>query len=227
MSKGKKQESLIATIATALVAVAAIAAVAVGIILMNKNNASDAQESTQNSIWEALVDECSEAANDLIQKNYTVLKLYTIEGLPYKTVYGNSSEDGYYSVNDANYKHFSQIEELVKSVYIADEAERILTRYPVKVEGGTKDVQVYKEHKDPSDGSDCLGIIEGFTPDADYSRDWSKCVVKVFPKSETECELTVFVDGYTEEEANSHPESVLTTKMVKQDGKWLMSTMLK
>lgn len=227
MSNGKKQESLVATIATALVAVAAIAAVAVGIILMNKNNSSDAQESTPNSISETLVDECSKAANDLIQKNYTVLKLYAIEGLPYKTVYGNSSEDGYYSVNDANYKHFSQIEELVKSVYAADEAERILTRYPVKTEGGTKDVQVYKEHKDPVDGSDCLGIIEGFTPDADYSRDWSKCVVKISPKSETECELTVFVDGYTEEEAKSHPESVLTTKMVKQDGKWLMSAMLK
>lgn len=229
MSNGKKQESgsLVATIATAFVALAAVAAVAVGLILMNKNDTPDVSGSTSNPISEALVDECSKAANDLVQKNYTVLKLYSIEGLPYKTVYGNSSEDGYYSVDDANYKHFSQIEELVKSVYVGEEAERILTRYPIKTEGGTKDVQVYKEHKDPSDGSDCLGIIEGFAVDADYSRDWSKCVVKIFPKSETECELTVFVDGYTEEEAKSHPESVLTTRMVKQDGKWLMSSMLK
>lgn len=225
MSNGKKQESLVATVATALVALAAIAAVAIGVILMNKND--DAPESVPNPISEALVDECSKAANELIQKNYTVLKLYAIEGLPYKTVYGNSSEDGYYSVDDAEYKHFSQIEELVRSVYVEDEAQRVLTRYPVKVDGGTKDVQVYKEHKDPVDGSDCLGIIEGFTPDADYSRDWSECVVKISPKSETECELTVFADGCTEEEAQSRPESVLTAKMVKQDGRWLMSEMLK
>lgn len=226
MSNDNKQKSPAATIVTALVAVAAIAAVAAGIIMMNKSDEPDVPESTV-SISEALVDECSKAANELIQKNYTVLKLYVIEGLPFKTVYGNKSEDGYYTVDDANYTSFSQIEELVKSVYVAEEAERVLTRFPVKTESGTKDVQVYKQHKDPVDGSDCLGIIEGFTPDKEYTRDWSKCKITISPKSDTECELTVIADGYTEEEAKSHPESVLTTKMVKQDGKWLMSAMLK
>lgn len=225
MSNGEKQKSLAATIITGFVALAAIAAVAAGVIMMNKDDEPVVSDSTP-SISDALADECGKAANELVQKNYTVLKLYVIEGLPYKTVYGNSSEDGYYTVDDANYKHFSQIEELVKSVYIAGEAERILTRFPVKTEEGTKDVQVYKEHKDPVDGSDCLGIIEGFTPDAEYSRDWSKCKITVHPKSDTECELTVVADGYTEEEAKSHPESVITAKMVKQDGKWLMSEML-
>lgn len=226
MSNDNKQKSLVATIVTALVALAAIAAVAVGIIMMTKKDEPDVPDSTP-SISEALVDECSKAANELVQKNYTVLKLYVIEGLPYKTVYGNSSEDGYYTVDDGNYKSFSQIEELVKSTYIADEAERILTRYPVMMETGAKDVQVYKQHKDPVDGSDCLGIIEGFKPDSEYSRDWSKCRITISPKSGTECELTVIADGYTEEEAKSHPESVLTAKMVKQDGKWLISAMLK
>ncbi len=226
MSNDNKQKSLAATIATALVALAAIAAVAAGIIMINKNDEPDVSDSTP-SISDELVDECGKAANELVQNNYTVLKLYVIEGLPYKTVYGNSSEDGYYTVDDANYKDFSQIEELVKSTYTAEEAERILTRFPVTMETGAKDVQVYKQHKDPVDGSECLGIIEGFTPDKEYSRDWSKCRVTISPKSETECELTVIADGYTEEEAKSHPESVLTTKMVKQDGKWLMSALLK
>ncbi len=226
MSNDNKQKSLAATIVTALVAVAAIAAVAAGIIMMTKKEEPDAPDSTP-SISEALVDECGKAANELVQNNYTVLKLYVIEGLPYKTVYGNRSEDGYYTVDDENYKDFSQIEELVKSTYAADEAERILTRFPVKMEDGVKDAQVYTQHKDPVDGSECLGIIEGFMPDKEYSRDWSKCKITISPKSETECELTVIADGYTEDEAKSHPESVLTTKMVKQDGKWLMSDILK
>ncbi len=226
MSNDNKQKSLAATIITVLVALAAIAAVAVGIIMMNKKDEPDVSDGSV-SVSEALADECAEAANELVQKNYTILKLYVIEGLPYKTVYGNSSEDGYYTVDDADYTDFSQIEELVRSVYTADEAERVLFRYPINTEVGTEEVQVYKEHKDPVDGSDCLGIIEGFKPDSEYSRDWSKCRITVSPKSETECELTVIADGYTEEEANSHPESVLTAKMVKQDGKWLMSAMLK
>jgi len=230
MSNGGKHNagSLAARIVTILVFVAAAAAVAAVIILTAGKNEPLESESASSPISDELVSECGAAAQELVQKNYKVIELFATEGLRYKTVYGNPPEDGYYSVNDEEYKHYSQIEELVKSVYVAEEAERILTRYPIRTEDGVKEVQVYKEHKDPVDGSECLGIIEGFTtPDADYSRDWSRCKITVHPKSETECELTVIADGYTEEEAESHPESVLTTKMVKQDGKWLLSDLLK
>ncbi len=229
MGRGQKQNtgSLAATIATALIALAAAAAVAAVLIIMAKNK--EAQDAANSSALasQALVDECGAAAQELVQNNYTVVKLFMTEGLLYKTVYDNPSEDGYFSVDDEEYKHFSQIEELVKSVYVAEEAERILTRFPIKVEGGTKDVQIYKEHKDPADGEMCLGIIEGFTPEEDYPRDWSRCVIKISPKSDTECALMVIVDGVSEAEAEAHPESVLTTQMVKRDGKWLLSNLLK
>ncbi len=229
MSNGQTHNkgSLAATIATVLIAVAAAAAVAAVLILTSGKNEPSEPESASSPISDELVSECSAAAQELVQKNYKVIKLFATEGLKYKTVYGNPSEDGYYSVDDEEYKHYSQIEELVKSVYVASEAERILTRYPVGTESGAKDVQIYKEHKDPVDGEECLGISESFVPETDYARDWSKCVIKISPKSDTECALTVIADGVAEAEADAHPESVMTTRMVKQDGKWLLSNLLK
>ncbi len=229
MSNGQTHNkgSLAATIITVIIAVAAAAAVAAVLILAAGKNEPSEPESASSPISDALVSECDSAARELVQKNYKVLKLFVTEGLDYKTVFGNPPEDGYYSVNDEEYKHYSQIEELVKSVYVTTEAERILTRYPVKTENGTKDVQIYKEHKDPANGEDCLGRSEDFVPEADYARDWSKCVIKISPKSDTECALTVITDGVAESDAEAHPESVMTAQMVKQDGKWLLSDLLK
>lgn len=229
MSRGSKQSagSLATTIITVVIALAAVAAVIAVLVISAKNRESQDAENSSALASQALVDECGAAAQELVQENYKVVKLFVSEGLLYKTVYGNPSEDGYYTVDDEEYKHYSQIEELVKSVYVAEEAERILTRFPVKMENGMENVQIYKEHTDPTDGEMCLGIIEGFVPEEDYPRDWSQCVIKISPKSDTECALMVIVDGVSEAEADAHPESVLTTQMVKQDGKWLLSDLLK
>ncbi len=229
MSNGEKHStgSLAATIITVLIAVAAAAAVAAVLVLTSGKDEQSNPESASNPISDELVNECGAAAQELVQKNYKVIELFATQGLKYKTVYGNPPEDGYYSVDDEEYKHYSQIEELIKSVYAAEEAERILTRYPVKTETGTKDIQIYKEHNDPTSGEECLGISEGFVPEKDYARDWSKCVIKISPKSAAECELTVITDGVAEADAEAHPESVMTTKMVKRDGKWLLSNLLK
>ena len=228
MGKGKNNTgSLAATIATAVIAAAAIAAVVIMLVVLGNNKPQETESSASpTKVSQELADECSAAANELVQNNYTVLKLFVIEGLRYKTVYGNRSEDGYYTVDDSEYKNYSQIEELVKSVYVEREASRVMLAYPIKTESGTKDVQVYKQHKDPVDGSDCLGIIEEFAPDKSYSRDWSKCVIKVSPKSEDLCVLSVITGGYSESEAEAHPEAVMTTNMVKKDGRWLLSEML-
>ncbi|MGN0682392.1 MAG: hypothetical protein ACI4JY_01835 [Oscillospiraceae bacterium] len=229
MGKGKNNTgSLAATIATAVIAAAAIAAVVIMLVVVNGNKPREeaGSSTSEPQVSQELVNECSTAAFELVQNNYTVLKLFVLEGLPYKTVYGNRSEDGYYTVDDSEYKSYSQIEELVKSVYVEREASRVLLAYPIKTESGTENVQVYKQHKDPVDGSECLGIIEEFAPDKSYSRDWSKCVIKVSPKSEDLCVLSVITGGYSESEAEAHPEAVMTTNMVKKDGRWLLSEML-
>ena len=98
-----KNSSLAATIATAVIAVAAIAAVVIMLVLVTgkkpQENAGSGSPAPQVS--QELMDECSEAAFSLVQNNYTVLKLFALEGLRYKTVYGNRSEDGYYTVDDS------------------------------------------------------------------------------------------------------------------------------
>lgn len=227
MGKGKRADSIVSLVITAVIAVAAIAAVVV--LIVTQTNKKDTETSDQASASQAtaLLNECSAAAQTLMQDNYTVIRLFVTEGLAYKTVYGNPAEDGYYSVDDDVYKHYSQIEELVKGVYVAEEAERILTRFPVKVDGGTKDMQIYTEHKDPSTAEMCLGITDAFKPDTEYTRDWSQCMISVHPESDTACTLKVILNGYTEEQAAAHPESVLTANMVKQNGEWRLQEMLR
>lgn len=227
MRKGQRADSLASIVITAVIAVAAIAAVVVLIITLTGKKDGETSVQTSTAPTAELLDECGKAAQKLVQDNYTVIKLFVTEGLAYKTVYGNPAEDGYYSVDDAVYKHYSQIEELVNGVYVAEEAERILTRFPVKTEGGTKELQVYNEHKDPSTTEMCLGISEDFKPDVEYAKDWSQCMISVHPESETTCTLKVILDGYTEQEALSHPESFIITTMVKQNGEWRLQSMMK
>lgn len=230
MSSGNKRkaESVASLVITAVIAVAAVAAVIVLVVLLKGDKQSsendEIQQQQQNTL---LLNECAEAANALVQKNYTVLKLFVTEGLDFTTVYGNPAEDGYHSVDDEVYKHYSQIEELVKSVYTASEAERILTRFPVVTESGTRDMQVYTEHKDSVDGEMKLGINENFISDESYSKDWSKCSVEVHPENDDECSIMVITDGYTKSDAVSHPECVITAKMIKQDGEWRLSAILR
>lgn len=221
----RKAESVASLVITAVIALAAIAAVIVLVaILKGKPDTSeDDYSQQQNALF---LNECAQAANTLVQGNYSVLKLFLTEGLAYTTVYGNPAEDGYHTVDDDVYKHYSQIEELVKSVYVESEAERILTRFPVVTESGTRDMRVYTEHKDSVDGEMKLGINENFVPDKSYGKDWSKCSFEVHPENDTECSITVITDGYTKSDAASHPEAVITAKMVKQNGEWRLSSIL-
>lgn len=225
----RKAESVASLVITAVIALAAIAAVIVLVVILKGNKQASESEALQQQQQQQntlLLNECAQAANSLVQGNYSVLKLFVTEGLEYTTIYGNPAEDGYHSVDDEVYKHYTQIEELVKSVYVESEAERILTRFPVATESGTRDMQVYTEHKDSVDGEMKLGINENFVPDESYNKDWSKCSVQVHPENDLECTLTVILDGYTESDADTHPQSVVSAKMVKQNGEWRLSVML-
>ena len=227
--KRSKQTSTAPLIATIVVALAAIAAVIVLFVISSSKGNDSGSSSSVNGGFTAtaeLIGECSDNATDLIRQNYEIIKLFVTEGLPKKPEpYGNEPEDGVYTVDSDEYTKLSQIEELVRSVYVEGESERILHRMGVTLENGTTVLmEVYKNRE--VFGETFLGINAQFRPDTNYSHDWSNCFVEVQPTGETVCEITVYVNGISAEEADAHPESVLKTEMVKQDGKWRLSQVL-
>lgn len=248
MSKRKNQNQTISLVATIFVALAAIALAVVAIITVNQKNKP--QQTTPNSSTVVsdsfnptaeFVEECTYAAHDLIQDSYRIIRLYVLEGLAhYDEPYGNLPEDGLYTVNSSEYTSLAQIEELVNSVYTKSEAQRILTN----IDGNGMAVYQNREvlvevEREPAEGTaeaetaesgvrytteNVLGIDADFVPDTDYSKDWSSCVIAVLPKSENECELTVYLDGLNAETATeADAESVLNIAMIKTDGEWRLA----
>lgn len=87
------------------------------------------------------VNECGANAQALMDDNYKVVRMFVSEGLPHlDEPYGNAPEDGLYTVSSDEYKTYAELETFIKSVYTAEEAERILTRMPsdpgASVDGG-------------------------------------------------------------------------------------------
>ena len=77
---------------------------------------------------EEVANEMKLAAPELLKGNYEVLKLFYTKGISYeKEPYGNLPEDGFYTCADETYKTYADMEAFVKSVYVENEAQRILT----------------------------------------------------------------------------------------------------
>lgn len=230
MSKYEKKSSvsLIATIAVAVLAVAAVV-----ILLVFKNGDSEPSEPDAPVITgfeptAELANECISAAQKLVGDNYEIIRLFVTEGLPLKKVYGNEAEalGGYYQIDSSKYTEFSQIEAVVKSVYSGSEADRILKSLEVNTKDGTaQKLEVYKQCD--INGAEFFGLNEQFAVEEDYKTDWSSCYVQVTPKSETECGITVYLDGVTSETAAQHAESVRKTAMVKSADGWRLTGFLK
>lgn len=137
MSSQKKEQrsSAVSTVvATVIVAAAAVAAIIV-LIMMSKK--PDAQQKLPDGTTvtfkptQEFADECGEKAQELLAGNYKVVRLFVSEGLSHLgEPYGNPPEDELYTVDSEEYETFEQVESLVKSIYTAEEANRILTQMP-------------------------------------------------------------------------------------------------
>lgn len=131
-SSKKSVSALVATIFVALLAVAAI----VLLMKMTKQDDTPSQITPDGSEVafkpsDELVEECGENAQRLMEENYTVVRMFVSEGLPHlNEPYGNAPEDGLYTVSSDDYKTYEELEAFVRSVYTAEEAERIMTRMP-------------------------------------------------------------------------------------------------
>ena len=224
--KKYKQNSTAPLIATIAVALAAIAAVIVLLVMMSGGDTSEQSEESGFRITAELIEECTGSAHDLVKQNYEIIKLFVTEGLPKASEpYGNPPEDGMYTVDSKEYTALSQIEELVQSVYVEGEADRILHSMDVTLDTGAKTkMEIYKNRI--VFGETKLGIDENFRPNDSYASDWSDCLVEVEPISDTECTVTVYLGGISPDEASAHPESVLKTGMVLQSSGWRLTEML-
>ncbi|MDE7193460.1 MAG: hypothetical protein K2O14_05765 [Oscillospiraceae bacterium] len=240
--KYKENKSIIPLVSTIVIAVIAIVLAIVAMITLKKDkpgNGSDPSQTISNNFVPSneLIEECTYAAHDLVRDNFSVIRLYITEGLAhYDEPYGNLPEDGIYTVNSTEYSSLEQIEEMLKSIYVNSEAERVLTN----IDGNGRAVYVNREilvdavYTDEAESGESrplyttetvLGISADFTPDTSYTKDWSTCNIAVLPKSETECELTIYLGGLTPDSEidETNKDSVLETAMRKIDGEWRLA----
>lgn len=241
--KYKENKSIIPLVSTIVIAVIAIALAIVAIMTLKKDkpgqNGSEPSQMISNNFVPSneLIEECTYAAHDLVRDNFSVIRLYITEGLAhFDEPYGNLPEDGIYTVNSTEYSSLDQIEQMLKSIYVNSEAERVLTN----IDGNGKAVYVNREilvdavYTDEAESGESrplyttetvLGISADFTPDTDYDKDWSTCNIAVLPKSETECELTIYLGGLTPDSEidETNKDSVLETAMRKIDGEWRLA----
>lgn len=242
-----KKSNTAPLIATLIVVAAAIAAVTMLIIMMNnteEREGSSATPASSDTVFrptQEFIEECSVESNELLQKSYKIIRLFITEGLPhYDEPYGNEPEDGIYTVNSKDYTSLEQIEQLVKSVYIESEAERILHN----IDGNG--FEVYKNREvftdvvytdeasagESGESSDrpayikqtVLGINAEFEPDTSYEKPWESSRLEFVPISESECKLTIFLGAGEGTDLSAVDSSlILETAMKKQDGKWRLS----
>ncbi len=141
---GSSKKGASTLIATIIVAAAAVAAIIVLVLMTRKTDSPqrlpDGTEVTFKPSAE-FVNECGANAQALMDDNYKVVRMFVSEGLPHlDEPYGNAPEDGLYTVSSDEYKTYAELETFIKSVYTAEEAERILTRMPsdpgASVDGG-------------------------------------------------------------------------------------------
>lgn len=241
----KQKTSLVPLISTIIVAVLAIAVVIVALLLITGDNGTSSADSgtPDTSVSESfkptqeLVEDCTYAAHDLVADNYRIVRLFVTEGLAYEPEpYGNLPEDGLYTVSSSEYKTLEQIEELVNSVFVEEEAVRVLDNIDGKglavYQNREKLVRVEDTASATAEAAEesasvqyrteyVLGISADFAPDESYTKDWSSCRIAIIPRSETLCDLTVYLDGLDENTATeADSDSVLKMTMVKVEQDW-------
>ena len=229
--RADKKNNNVPLITTIAVAAVAVAAVVILLITMNNGASESVPDSiTPNSgfvVTAEIYGECESAAKELVGANYEVIRLFVTEGLPLKSVYGKDPEpiDGAYEVKSDRYTEYSQIEALVKGIYTDEAADEILKRTRISKNDAVVAIQPYSDHN--INGAVFLGLNTQFAVDENYKTDWSNCFIMVDPQSEDKCRVTVYVNGISAEEAESHPESVLKVNMNKTANGWRLTEFLK
>ncbi len=242
-SEKKSKAPLIITI---VIAVLAVAALVILFFVLKKptegDNSSDISSNGSFQPTQELNLECTYAAHDLIAQSYEVMRLFVFDGLSHETEpYGNEPEDGLYTVTvdaTSKYTKLEEIEELVKSVYTDEAAEKVLHN----IDGNG--LSVYQKRKvlaeaeyddsEPESGEsrpmyveeEVLGISADFKPDKSRKSLWASSSVRIDPKSETTCDLTVYLGGGVTDSTDLSTISedvIVRVGMVKTENGWRLS----
>lgn len=241
----KNSTSTVSLIATIIVAMAAIVLAIVAIFTIQKGNESQPENPQSSSVTEfqpseELITECTYAAHDLVAQSYSVLRLFVTEGLAhYDEPYGNLPADGIYTVNSTEYTSLEQIDELVRSVFIDAEADRIMKNIDGSGMAVYKNREVfvdivYTTEPDPDSETaeerplytkqTVLGINADFTADPTKAEGWSECSIAVVPRSENECGLTIYLGGISADaDSEANADSILETSMVLTGSGWKLT----
>ena len=249
-NNGKAKSSVSTIVATAIVALAAVAAIIV-LLVMNKSSEGDTDRGNSNisvdyKDTQEFADECGENAQKLVAGNYKVLRLFISEGLPHKDEpYGNRPEDGFYTAVSDEFKTYEDLESFVRSIFIEQEANRILTNMPLDpaavyggVGGNAGKMELYRSRDEYVDASaagsgtsyvkqSVLGINMSFKPYTDYKKPWGSTSIRIVPVSEEECELTIYLGADKDVDLSSVEDTdILNTKMVKENGEWRLAELV-
>ena len=217
--KNKKKQDNAALIATIVVAALALAAV-IALIVILSNKSSEKPVSSSNEVFRPTAEfeqECSYEAHDLVKESYEIIRLFITQGLPHlDEPYGNAPEDGIYTVDtekSRGYSSYEDIDKKVKSVYTDEAAEKVMK------------LDVYKKRKSPFSDDIVLGINADFKADATREKLWENCALAVLPTSETECDITIYLDvsGDSFDTSDVSEDKILRTKMIKTDAGWRLT----
>lgn len=206
-------KNLTATIITAVVALLAAAAVFFLIWTAGRQTQQEQQIQQQYVPTEEVASEMKQAATDLLKGNHEVMQLFYTRGLSYqKEPYGNRPEDGFYTCASETYKTYLDVEALVNSVYVADEAKRILSSsrksFTPSIDG-----PVY------GDDGGVLGLSQDFVDEngfiaIEYDRSWANPSFTIEPVSDIECGLKITIKD------KDGSAVALEGSMIKANGQW-------
>ena len=133
MATKKKSSSTSSLIITCVAVLLAIAAVVFVIITFSGNSGNqpaptgDTTNAPAVNVSDEVMNEMSQGAYDLLQKNYKIYQYFTYGMTVKPEPYGNKPEDGFYTCDNADFDSFDKFSEYVRSVYTEELAQKLLT----------------------------------------------------------------------------------------------------
>ena len=210
MAKKKNRQNIPALIITIIAALLAIAAV---IFLVR--TISDSEDDEQPEITTTTEDpgfvpdtdlmaEMEQAAYDLLPENYKVYQYLTLGMSVKEEPYGNLPEDGFYTCVNDSFPTFEAFGEYVRSIYVEEVAEKLLT-------------DPFGKGAVYGDDNGELGLSVDFEAATEPGLSWADVSFVCTPVSETECDVEVTLKD------SEGKDAVRKVKMLLEDGSWKLS----